>query len=385
MTEKHDDPSLNSRRWIGCPLEEEYIKDSRKDGKRERKLAVSKDRSKYKKTDAEKYQKSLDKDREAKLSKQDWLEGRVLSIIPQGIIVDCQGETVSCVLKGLLKKDRTQAKNLVAVGDFVLFEKISPTEGIIAQVKPRHSILSRADNLSRRKEQLIAVNIDQVLITVSVMNPPLKPSLIDRYIIATQKGHMKPVIVINKMDLLEETENEAVAQEIEIYEELVRAYKTLDIPVIALSALDDTGLIELKKVMTDKASVFSGQSGVGKTSLINMVTGLDLRVGDTVERTKKGSHTTTSTRLIPLSFGGWCVDTPGIKSFGVWDLKINEIEGYFTEIHHCGLQCKFPNCTHTHESDCAVLQAVEAGELSPIRYDSYQSLVNSVNEQHVRR
>ncbi len=385
MTDKHDDPSLNSRRWIGCPLEEEYIKDSRKDSKRERKLATSKDRSKYKKTDAGKYQKSLDKDREAKLSKQEWLEGRILSILPQGIMVDCQGEVTSCVLKGLLKKDRTQAKNLVAVGDFVLFEKISPTEGIIAQVKPRHSILSRADNLSRRKEQLIAVNIDQVLITVSVMNPPLKPSLIDRYIIATQKGHMQPVIVINKMDLLEDKDDEAVIREIEIYEELVRAYAAINIPIIALSALDDTGLTELKKVMADKASVFSGQSGVGKTSLINMVTGLDLRVGDTVERTKKGSHTTTSTRLIALSFGGWCVDTPGIKSFGVWDLKINEIESYFTEIHACGMQCKFPNCTHTHESDCAVIQAVEAGELSPIRYESYQSLVGSVNEQHVRR
>jgi len=385
MPEKHDDPSLNSRRWIGCPLEEEYIKGSRKDGKKERKLALSKDRSKYKKTDAGKYQKSLDKDREAKLSKQDWLEGRVLSIMPQGIIVDCEGKKVSCVLKGLLKKDRTQAKNLVAVGDFVLFEKISLSEGIIAQIKPRHSILSRADNLSRRKEQLIAVNIDQVLITVSVVSPPLKPSLIDRYIIATQKGHMQPVIIINKMDLLKDVENESVVQQLEVYEELIRAYAAINIPVISMSAVNDEGLKELKKVMTGKASVFSGQSGVGKTSLINVVTGLDLRVGDTVERTKKGSHTTTSTQLIPLSFGGWCVDTPGIKSFGVWDLKINEIEGYFTEIHECGAECKFPDCTHIHEEDCAVLQALEAGRLSFIRYESYQSLVSSVTEQHVRR
>lgn len=385
MPKNHDEKHKKRGRWIGCPIEDEYIKENRKEGKQQRKMALAKDRSKYKKTDAEKYQRSLDKDREAKLSKQDWLEGRVLSIMPQGIIVDWNGEKVSCVLKGLLKKDRTHAKNLVAVGDFVLFEKTSHGEGIIAQVKPRHSILSRADNLSRRKEQLIAVNIDQVLITVSVVNPPLKPPLIDRYIIATRKGNMQPVILINKIDLLQKEGDINVDVEKVIFEELLSAYAAINIPVIAISTVDGTGLEQLQEVMKDKASVFSGQSGVGKTSLINAATGLDLRIGDTVERTKKGSHTTTSTQLIPLEFGGWCVDTPGIKSFGVWDLKKDEVEGYFTEIHECGLQCKFPDCTHTHEEDCAVQQALEQGGLSEIRYESYQALMASVNEEHVRR
>ena len=190
--------------------------------------------------------------------------------------------------------------------------------------------------------------------------------------------------LVNKIDLLEE-DSEAARKEKELYFELIKAYEAVDITVISLAALKGQGLLELKEIMRNQASVFSGQSGVGKTSLINQVTGLDLRVGETVERTKKGSHTTTSTRLIPLESGGWCIDTPGIKSFGVWDLKINEIERYFTEIHQCGLKCKFPNCTHTHESDCAVLQAVTAGELSAVRYDSYQSLVTSLSEQHVRR
>jgi ribosome biogenesis GTPase len=381
-----EDPDQGSSpRWIGCPIEEDYIKENRKAGKQQRKLALSKDRSKYKKTDAKKYQKSLEKDRDAKMSKQEWLEGRVLSIMPQGVIVSYQDEIFSCVLKGLLKKDKTHAKNLVAVGDFVFFEKISPNEGIIAQIKPRFSVLSRADNLSRRKEQLIAVNIDQVLITVSVVNPPLKPPLIDRYIIATYKGNMNPVIVINKIDLLEEQDNLQVDCERELYEELIKAYSVIGIPVISISALKDEGLNELREVMKDQASVFSGQSGVGKTSLINAVAGLNLRIGDTVERTKKGSHTTTLTNLMPLEFGGWCVDTPGIKSFGVWDLKRDEIEGYFSEIHAYGLQCKFPDCTHSHEEDCAVQQALEAGELSPVRYDSYQALMASVGETHVRR
>lgn len=380
-----DQDETNYQRWIGCPIEEEYLKENRKEGKQQRKLAVSKDRSKYKKTDAKKYQQSLEKDRDAKLGKQEWLEGRVLSIMPQGIMVSYGGELISCILKGLLKKEKTHAKNIVAVGDFVLFEKISSTEGIIAQIKPRFSVLSRADNLSRRKEQLLAVNIDQVLITVSVVNPPLKPSLIDRYIIATYKGNMQPVIVINKIDLLDVEDNLEIEYERELYAELIKAYQVIGVPVISLSTIEGVGIEELKRVMKDKVSVFSGQSGVGKTSLINAVAGLDLRIGETVDRTKKGSHTTTSTKLMPLDFGGWCVDTPGIKSFGVWDLKKDEIEGYFKEIHALGLRCKFLDCTHTHEEDCAVQQALEAGNLSPVRYDSYQALIYSVNELHVRR
>ena len=142
---------------------------------------------------------------------------------------------------------------------------------------------------------------------------------------------------------------------------------------------------QLREVMKDKASVFSGQSGVGKSSLINTMTGLELRVGETVERTKKGAHTTSTTNLIPLPFGGWCIDTPGIKSFGVWDLKKEDVEGYFSEIHHAGAQCKFPDCTHTHETDCAVHRAVDAGEISLLRFASYAALKESASAEHVRR
>lgn len=366
--------------------EEEYFQ-VRKENRMDRKRAASKDRSKYKKTDQEKYLKNLDIEHQQKLSKQEWLEGRVLTIIPQGIIVDCNGEMIRCVLKGLLKRDRTSAKNLVAVGDIVLFEKTDQGEGIIASVKPRRTVLSRADNLSRRKEQLIAVNIDQVIITASVVNPPLKPPLIDRYIIAAHKGGMAPLIVINKVDLLDTEEGDPVLreQEKEIYEELHKAYTAIGIPVIPVSAEQNKGINALQLAMQGKTSVFSGQSGVGKSSLINRMTGLDLRVGDTVEKTKKGSHTTSITQLIPLEFGGWCVDTPGIKSFGVWDLEKGEVEGYFSEIHACGLNCKFPNCTHTHEEDCAVQQAVEAERISFIRFFSYQALMESVKQKHVRR
>ncbi|MDP1880448.1 MAG: ribosome small subunit-dependent GTPase A [Parachlamydiaceae bacterium] len=384
-----EENSHRRRRWIGCPIEEAYLGEDRKEDKKTRKIAQSKDRSKFKKTDRDKYSKSLKDDQEAKLSSQDWLEGRVLSIMPQGIIVEYENILYTCILKGLLKKEKTEAKNLVAVGDFVLFEKTSDNEGIIGRIQPRKTFLSRADNLSRRKEQLIAVNIDQVIITVAVVNPPLKCPIIDRYIIATQKGGMQPIIVINKIDLLDNPNNNIddfiIEQERINYEEAIKAYQAADVILIPVSAETGQGIDLLKNQMKDKASVFSGPSGVGKSSLINQMTGLNLRVGEIVEKTKKGAHTTTTTQLIPLEFGGWCIDTPGIKSFGVWKLDKEEVQAYFPEIFEIGINCKFTDCSHTHEENCAVIKAVESGDLSVTRYGSYQALMESVQSEHVRR
>lgn len=389
MVKKRDAFDEQNKRWIGCPVEEEYFGHHRKETKTERKQAEKKDRSKYKKTDRDKFHQSIENDIASKMESKTLLEGRVLSINPQGMIVDCLGKQIQCKLRGLLKKAKTESKNLVIVGDFVLFEEIGDDEGVIVHVKPRYSVLSRADNLSRRKEQLIAANIDQVLITVSVVNPEIKSSLIDRYIIAAQKGNMQPVIVINKIDLLsssfQDIAPERVKAEEELYTECLLAYKNLGIRVIAVSTKTGEGLDDLRQAMKDKASVFSGQSGVGKSSLINATADLTLRIGEVVEKTKKGSHTTTTAQLIPLPFGGWCIDTPGIKSFGVWDLQIDEIESYYSEIHDMGLHCKFPDCTHTHESHCAVQQAVEQGLISPLRFNSYQALMESISSMHRRR
>lgn len=368
-------------------IEEHYGFHDRKAEKKQRKINSTTDRSKYKKTDQSKYLKGLKTEKESKLVKEGLLEGRVLSITPQGIVVEWNHQLVSCVLKGLLKRDKIQLKNLVTVGDFVLFENISEGEGIISHVQPRFSILSRAEALSQRKEQIIAANIDQVLITVSVVNPVLKPPLVDRYIIAARKGGMEPIIVINKVDLLESKEMDPILVEVEneMYQEFIKAYAKVGIPVISVSVTTGVGIDQLREAMRDKASVFSGQSGVGKSSLINTIAGLQLRIGGMVDKTKKGSHTTTTAQLIPLEFGGWCIDTPGIKSFGVWALKAEEIEHYFSEIYACGRQCKYPNCTHTHEEDCAVLGAVEREEIAPMRYESYQALMASVLGKHLRR
>lgn len=379
-------------RWVRCHVEEEYLGDRRKEAKHEKKTIVARDRSKYKKTDQEKYLRNLEQERTQKASSSALLEGRVLSVLPQGIWVEyaqssSESAKILCTLKGVLKKDKTQSKNIVAVGDKVLFEKTSDKEGVIACVHPRETILSRADNLSRRKEQIIAANIDQVLIVVSVVHPPLKIPVIDRYIIATQKGNMNPVIVVNKIDLLNDPQHDSLSRQVqqELLENAIGAYAVAKIPVMCVSCDTFEGIDALKEIMKGKASVFSGQSGVGKSSLINAITGLELRTGEVVEKTKKGAHTTTSAELIPLSCGGWCIDTPGIKSFGVWDLDRSEIEGYFPEIHEIGSECKFADCTHTAEAQCAVFQAVSEGKLSKIRYDSYLALTESLKQTHQRR
>lgn len=358
--------------------EAEYFGEERKKKKQEIKDLKASDRSRFKKTDKDKWiqQNKLDKAR----SVEGLTRGRVLSISSQEITVDADGKLYACQLRGLLKKVKTQDKNIVAVGDFVFFLPLNDKEGAIQAVDERYSILARADNLSRRKQQLIAANIDQVLITVSVVIPALKPFLIDRYIIAADKGGMKPIVIINKIDLLKDSETET-----EIYEELKKGYLAANIPFLGVSAITGEGVEELKVLMKDKTSVFSGQSGVGKSSLINLMTGLDLRIGGTVDKTGKGSHTTTTARLIPLSFGGFCIDTPGIKSFGVWNLERSEVEAYFDEIHEIGANCKFPDCHHLHETECAVKDAVENNQLSLIRYLSYISLLETMDAEHVRR
>ncbi len=365
--------------------EEDYHSDERKADRKERKRIVSRDRSKYKKTDQDQLKKRADA-MEAVPMAEGMLRGRVLAIAPEGIFVDCAGTRFVCNLKGALKKDKSRIKNLVAVGDYVWVQPSGETEGVVTRVEERSSVLSRADHLYRTKEQLIAVNIDQVLITCSVLAPPLKPFLIDRYIIAAQKGRMTPVILINKVDLLDtpppDVADAVIQEERALYEQFLQTYRALGIPVIPLSCATGQGIAELKTHMAGKTSVFSGQSGVGKSSLINLITGTHLPTGELVQKTLKGAHTTTTTHLVRLEGESFCIDTPGIRSFGLWDLKAEEINAYFTEIQERGAQCKFPDCGHLSEPDCAVQNALEHGEISPLRFASYCALMASLEEEH---
>lgn len=364
--------------------EENYHSQDRKAHRKERKHAIASDRSKYKKTDQEKKEKPS-KGQAAEGS----LRGLVTIILPEGIQVFAEGENYLCTLKGQLKHERNMQKNLIAVGDFVHIIPTNANEAQITLIEPRHSILSRADNLSRKKEQFIAVNIDQLFIMTSVVFPALKPSLIDRYIIAAKKGNLQPIILINKIDLLEDPPISIASQDFEyeqeLYKELLSVYTKLGIPIYPISTKTGEGIDLLKKIMSGKQSVISGQSGVGKSSLLNLLTGQDLAVGGVVEKTMKGSHTTSTTQLIPLIEGGFCIDTPGIRSFGVWDLDKNEIQHYFTEIFEESQYCKYPNCSHSIEPGCAVLSAIEVGKISLLRFASYTSLMEDLSQKHRHR
>lgn len=364
--------------------EERFHDRDRKQHKKERKILEAQDRSKYKKSDTDQQKKRL------VLSVDENAErGRVLAIKPEGIVVQtAQKEQFLCSLRGALKQDKTKMKNLIAIGDFVRFVK-DETRGSIVQIEERKSLLSRADNLSRQKEQLIAVNVDQVLITTSVVSPLLKPPLVDRYIIAALKGNMQPVIIVNKIDLFDNPppgiDPSIVEEQKALYEEFVKIYEDLSIPVIAVSATDNRGIDALKDVMKNKSSVFSGQSGVGKSSLINRAYATDFEIGKIVEKTQKGSHTTTTSQLIPLENEGFCIDTPGIKSFGLFALEKEEVVSYFSEILQEGTSCKFPDCSHLQEPECAVQKAVEEGKISPLRFGSYSALMKNLSEEHCHR
>lgn len=346
--------------------EEEFHARDKKQFRKERRIVQKNDRSKFKKSDQD--QLTENKEVAHHLNR-----GRVISITGEGSWVDFEDKIYLCSLKGLLKKDLQKTKNLIAVGDWVRFSAVSEKEGVISQVEKRVSFLSRSD-ISGKKEQLIAVNIDQAIICASVAGPPLKPPLIDRYLIAAEKGKMHPLIVINKVDLL----GICNPEEELCYKEFISAYERLGYPILSVSTKTGIGIEALRSLLQGKTSVFSGQSGVGKSSLLNACFHLTLKTGDLAQKTFKGTHTTTTANLLSLPSGGYCVDTPGIRSFGIWDLTKEEITSHFVDIAEIACNCKYLDCAHTQEPNCAVLTALEEGKLSPIRYQSYQSLMAEI-------
>ncbi|MGE3953610.1 MAG: ribosome small subunit-dependent GTPase A [Parachlamydiales bacterium] len=352
-------------------LEEHFARREKRESRALRKRAQRTDRSGQKKSDRE-------KERPAEIPLH-LPRGRVLAMLGREIVVDHRGERLHCVLRGSLKEGAKRLKTLLAVGDFVRFEPTTEGEGVIVAIEKRRSLLTRADPLSKRRAHLIAANIDLVLITGSVVSPPLKPPLIDRYLIAARKGGMEAAIVLNKVDLLQGGEEQT------LYDHFVATYREIGYTVIPTSIETGEGIEEIRSAMRGKAAAFSGQSGVGKSSLINAVCGTHLAVGDVVRTTQKGSHTTTRAQLLPLGEETYCIDTPGIKSFGVWELTAEELQSHFPEIAQMSSGCRFPNCSHTHEPSCAVLEALEAGTLSQLRYRSYTTLLAELDTPHLRR
>ena len=288
------------------------------------------------------------------------LAGRVLSI--RGLLSDVQtvdGRRWRCATRRLLKTMSTDQRHVVAVGDRVMIRPEGAAEGFIERVEPRRAVISRT---SRGRQHILVANIDQMLIVSSAAEPYLKPNLIDRLLVTAEKGRIRPVICINKVDLMDPAD----------LQPLVGVYGQLGYAVHLLSAAEGWGIDGLRRVLASAASVVVGQSGVGKSSLLNAIEpNLALRVGEVSEGTQKGKHTTTSAKLEPLVSGGFVIDTPGIRQFQLWDVTAEEVAGFFRELRPYVSRCRFPDCTHTHEAECAVKDAVADGRIDVRRYESY--------------
>lgn len=293
--------------------------------------------------------------------------------LPRGVVVAMRGlfadvddgERIwSCTIRRVLRTRLIEERHPVTVGDRVCFrieadQKGVEREGVIETVEPRRAELRRRTG---RRIHTIVANVDQVIIVSAADQPPLRPHLIDRYIVSSLAGRMTPVICLNKVDL----DANGAARSI------LKRYGDLGYRAISTSVTAGSGIDEMRDVLAGKESVMAGQSGVGKSSLLNAVQpGLQLKVGDINEQLSRGRHTTTTATLIRLKMGGYVVDTPGVRSFDLTVIDRGEFEAYFEEFIEHVKHCKYPDCTHIHEDGCAVQDAVNRGDIFRERYDSY--------------
>lgn len=287
--------------------------------------------------------------------------GRVLRAIGANRcdVQSLAGRIYACTVRRVVRTLLREARNAVVAGDRVMFQPTGADAGVIERVEPRQSVFSRGTG---QFEHVIAANIEQLLIVASAASPPLKPALIDRFLVSAAKGGVQPIICLNKADL-------ATPAELQPFQDL---YTGLGYPVHCTSAVQETGIERLREQLLGKETVVGGQSGVGKSSLLNAVqAGLALRTGHVSDDSGKGRHTTRVAELIPLDGGGWIVDTPGIRQMELWNVPREEIEAYFVEFPRFVADCRFPDCSHTHETGCRIKLAVADGDISRLRYESY--------------
>lgn len=288
------------------------------------------------------------------------IEGRVLRV--QGLVSLVQFADSSvrqCATRRLLKTLSTDQRHVIAAGDRVWVRPSGDDEGIIERVEPRKGVLSRN---SRGRQHVLVTNVDQLLIVTSAAQPRLKPNLLDRYLVTAERAKIEPILCINKVDLVDRGD----------LQPLVGVYSQLGYRVLQVSAAAGWGMDEFRCILRGRASVLTGQSGVGKSSLLNIIEpGLALRVQQVSTESEKGKHTTTTSELIPLSMGGFVIDTPGIRQFRLWDVVPAELAGFFRDLRPFVSHCRYPDCTHTHEEPCAVKDAVAEGAIDVRRYESY--------------
>jgi ribosome biogenesis GTPase len=285
-----------------------------------------------------------------------------------------ENKLCNCRLKGQFRIHGIRTTNPVSVGDHVEFEfEKSNENGVITDISPRiNYIVRRSINLSKTAH-IIAANIDRLYIVASIMLPRTSTGFIDRLLVTAEAYHIPAALIFNKIDIYTD---EAKVR----CDELMELYSSLGYPSYAVSALDGTGIEELRLALRDKVNLFSGHSGVGKSALINMLDPLlAIKTGEISSYHNKGMHTTTFAEMHPLSFGGYMIDTPGIKEFGLVHFESQEIGERFPEFRALLPKCRYNNCTHVHEPGCAVKLALDQGFINPERYHNYLGLLNDEN------
>lgn len=291
------------------------------------------------------------------------------------------GAFYDCRIKGKFRIGGIKSTNPVAVGDHVAIEiekKGDETVGVISHIEERENyIIRKSVNLSKQTH-IIAANIDVAFLLVTLNNPPTFTTFIDRFLVTAEAYHIKTVLLFNKID----TYNEDELLEIKF---LAALYRKIGYECIGISAVTGKNIDKVKAIMKDKVTMFSGHSGVGKSTLINAIEpGLDLKTSEISEQHLQGQHTTTFAEMFDLSFGGQIIDTPGIKGFGVVEIDKEELGDYFPEFFELKEHCKFNNCLHLEEPNCAVKEALEDEEIAWSRYKSYLQILEG-EEDHFRK
>ena len=293
---------------------------------------------------------------------------------------DAPVRLINCKIKGNLRLKGFRCTNPVAVGDRVSLDVKPDGTAFIVAIEPRRNyIIRRASNLSK-EFQIIASNLDQALLVVTLTQPETSTTFIDRFLATAEAYRVPTVLAINKTDLLDDAEGR------ELIDAVAGLYRHIGYEVITLSTLTGEGLDELKQALLGKTTLLSGNSGVGKSSIINCILPeARLRVGDISQVHHTGMHTTTFSEMLALPDGGWLIDTPGVKGFGTIDFEREEVAHFFPEIFETARDCRYGNCTHTHEPGCAVRDAVEQHLISESRYASYLSILDDSNPDKYRK
>ncbi|MBN1119624.1 MAG: ribosome small subunit-dependent GTPase A [Anaerolineae bacterium] len=303
------------------------------------------------------------------VSIDDSLTGRVVEVSSGLYRVDLGGEIVLCQRRGSLGSEESGYTNLIAVGDAVTLTLDGSDGGVIEQVHPRRSLIARQAGAF---QQIVAANVDQLLIIASWRNPNLWPELVDRYLVVARRYEVEPVLVVNKIDL---------AGSMDEIEETVAGWREVGLRIVLTSAEDGSGIDDLSEAVTGKTSVLAGLSGVGKSSLLRAINpAFDLRTGEVNTEKGQGRHTTTQSLMLALDDDTYVIDTPGIREFGLAGIGQKDLARFYPEFDAAAAACRFADCAHVHEPDCAVRAAVEAGTINDLRYQTYLKILDSLPE-----